>query len=162
MSDEQQGQPDDREPTPEWQSASSAAEMVRQDQPHADQSEPSQDEGQVHCEPEMTRAPKTPISQSSIGGPSRAKRAAQAMVHTILVVIYALLTQEQESYHDLGGHYFDGARPAPRPAPAGTPLGGAGVHDFVGARHPRRVTPSYPIFTPVTSDDEQREFPLAR
>jgi transposase len=36
-----------------------------------------------------------------------AKRAAVAVAHSILVVVYALLTREQESYHDLGGQYFD-------------------------------------------------------
>jgi transposase len=30
-----------------------------------------------------------------------------AVAHSILVVVYALLTREQESYHDLGGQYFD-------------------------------------------------------
>ncbi len=35
-----------------------------------------------------------------------AKRAALAVAHTILVLVYALLTR-QEAYHDLGGQYFD-------------------------------------------------------
>jgi transposase len=35
-----------------------------------------------------------------------AKRAAVAVAHSILVMVYALLTQQIE-YHDLGGHYFD-------------------------------------------------------
>jgi transposase len=36
-----------------------------------------------------------------------AKRAALAVAHSILVIVYALLTGEQASYHDLGGQYFD-------------------------------------------------------
>jgi transposase len=36
-----------------------------------------------------------------------AKRAVVAVAHTILVMVYVLLTREQESYHDLGSHYFD-------------------------------------------------------
>ena len=36
-----------------------------------------------------------------------AKRAVVAVAHTILVLVYVLLTREQESYHDLGSHYFD-------------------------------------------------------
>ena len=35
-----------------------------------------------------------------------AKRAAVAVAHTILVMVYALLTQEV-TYHELGGQYFD-------------------------------------------------------
>jgi transposase len=35
-----------------------------------------------------------------------AKRAAIAVAHSILVMVYALLTQ-QTSYHELGGRYFD-------------------------------------------------------
>ncbi len=35
-----------------------------------------------------------------------AKRAAVAVAHSILVMVYALLTQQTE-YHDLGNHYFD-------------------------------------------------------
>ena len=35
-----------------------------------------------------------------------AKRAALAVAHTILVLVYALLTR-QDAYHDLGGQYFD-------------------------------------------------------
>jgi transposase len=35
-----------------------------------------------------------------------AKRAALAVAHTILVLVYAVLTS-QEAYHDLGGQYFD-------------------------------------------------------
>jgi transposase len=35
-----------------------------------------------------------------------AKRAAVAVAHTLLVMVYALLTQ-QVAYHELGGHYFD-------------------------------------------------------
>src|SRR5262249_14038450 len=36
-----------------------------------------------------------------------AKRAAVAVAHTLLVMVYALLTQQQETYQELGGHYFD-------------------------------------------------------
>jgi transposase len=36
-----------------------------------------------------------------------AKRAAVAVAHTILVMVYALLSGEQASYHDLGGQSFD-------------------------------------------------------
>jgi transposase len=36
-----------------------------------------------------------------------AKRAVVAVAHTILVMVYVLLTRERESYHDLGSHYFD-------------------------------------------------------
>jgi len=36
-----------------------------------------------------------------------AKRAAVAVAHSILVVVSALLTREQESSHDLGGQYVD-------------------------------------------------------
>lgn len=39
-----------------------------------------------------------------------AKRAAVAVAHTLLVMVYALLTRTHESYHDLGGHYFDERR----------------------------------------------------
>jgi transposase len=35
-----------------------------------------------------------------------AKRAAVAVAHTLLVMVYALLTQQQ-TYHELGGQYFD-------------------------------------------------------
>ena len=35
-----------------------------------------------------------------------AKRAAVAVAHTILVMVYALLTQ-RVTYHELGGQYFD-------------------------------------------------------
>jgi transposase len=35
-----------------------------------------------------------------------AKRAALAVAHSILMLVYALLTR-QEGYHDLGGQYFD-------------------------------------------------------
>jgi transposase len=35
-----------------------------------------------------------------------AKRAAIAVAHSLLVMVYALLTQ-QTVYHELGGHYFD-------------------------------------------------------
>jgi transposase len=35
-----------------------------------------------------------------------AKRAAVAVAHTLLVMVYALLTQQQ-AYHELGGQYFD-------------------------------------------------------
>jgi transposase len=35
-----------------------------------------------------------------------AKRAAVAVAHTLLVMVYALLTQEV-TYHELGGQYFD-------------------------------------------------------
>jgi transposase len=35
-----------------------------------------------------------------------AKRAAVAVAHSILAMVYALLTR-QEAYHELGGHYFD-------------------------------------------------------
>jgi hypothetical protein len=35
-----------------------------------------------------------------------AKRAAVAVAHSLLIMVYALLTQQIE-YHDLGGHYFD-------------------------------------------------------
>ena len=35
-----------------------------------------------------------------------AKRAAVAVAHTLLVIVYTLLTQQQ-AYHDLGGQYFD-------------------------------------------------------
>jgi transposase len=36
-----------------------------------------------------------------------AKRAAVAVAHTLLVMVYALLTQQQQTYHELGGQYFD-------------------------------------------------------
>jgi transposase len=36
-----------------------------------------------------------------------AKRAAVAVAHSLLVIVYVLLTREQEAYHDLGGQYFD-------------------------------------------------------
>jgi transposase len=35
-----------------------------------------------------------------------AKRAAVAVAHSLLVLVYALLTQQQ-AYHELGGQYFD-------------------------------------------------------
>ncbi len=35
-----------------------------------------------------------------------AKRAAVAVAHTLLVMVYSLLTQQQ-AYHELGGQYFD-------------------------------------------------------
>jgi transposase len=35
-----------------------------------------------------------------------AKRAAVAVAHTLLVMVYAMLTKQQ-SYHELGGQYFD-------------------------------------------------------
>ena len=35
-----------------------------------------------------------------------AKRAAVAVAHTLVVMVYALLTQPQETYHELGGQYF--------------------------------------------------------
>ncbi|HEV2460309.1 MAG TPA: IS110 family transposase, partial [Ktedonobacterales bacterium] len=36
-----------------------------------------------------------------------AKRAAVAVAHTLLVMVYALLTQPQATYQELGGQYFD-------------------------------------------------------
>ena len=36
-----------------------------------------------------------------------AKRAAVAVAHTLVVMVYALLTQQQATYQELGGHYFD-------------------------------------------------------
>jgi transposase len=36
-----------------------------------------------------------------------AKRAAVAVAHTLLVIIYHLLTDPERSYHDLGATYFD-------------------------------------------------------
>ena len=36
-----------------------------------------------------------------------ATRAVVAVAHTILVMVDVLLIPEQESYHDLGSHYFD-------------------------------------------------------
>jgi transposase len=35
-----------------------------------------------------------------------AQRAAVAVAHTLLVMVYVLLTQ-QVTYHELGRHYFD-------------------------------------------------------
>jgi len=36
-----------------------------------------------------------------------AKRAAVAVAHTLLIMVYALLTQQQETYRELGGHSFE-------------------------------------------------------
>lgn len=36
-----------------------------------------------------------------------AKRAAVAVAHSLLVIVYVLLTGQQQGYHDLGSHYFD-------------------------------------------------------
>jgi transposase len=36
-----------------------------------------------------------------------AKRAAVAVAHSLLTIVYMLLTRQQEGYHDLGSGYFD-------------------------------------------------------
>jgi transposase len=36
-----------------------------------------------------------------------AKRAAVAVAHSLLSIVYVLLTGQQQGYHDLGNHYFD-------------------------------------------------------
>ena len=36
-----------------------------------------------------------------------AKRAAIAVAHSLLGIVYVLLTRQQQGYHDLGSHYFD-------------------------------------------------------
>lgn len=36
-----------------------------------------------------------------------AKRAAVAVAHSLLIIVYMLLTEQQQGYHDLGSHYFD-------------------------------------------------------
>jgi transposase len=37
----------------------------------------------------------------------RAKRAAVAVAHSLLVIVYVLLTRPQDQYRDLGGQYFE-------------------------------------------------------
>ncbi|MGZ3639603.1 MAG: IS110 family transposase, partial [Ktedonobacterales bacterium] len=36
-----------------------------------------------------------------------AKRAAVAVAHSVLVIVYVLLTRQQDQYRDLGSQYFD-------------------------------------------------------
>ncbi len=55
------------------------------------------------------------MSKGSCGtwGPTGAKRAALAVARSILVLVYVLLTRQRETYHDLGGQYFDELRSSP-------------------------------------------------
>jgi len=79
-----------------------------------------------------------------------------AVAHTLLVMVFALLTQEV-TYHELGGAVFRRTWPSGRAAPLGPASRGVrSCHVLTTDLHPRRLTRASSCYT-----SDQRSLPVS-